>query len=108
MLKALDDIGPLECSIYSHMGMESYSNENFIVAEEVFRRAVAFCQEDVLRVGYANNLAYLIRRKEIRNPEKVSGKEIVELLKLGTVKKDTFSLINMALFWALNIGAEDD
>lgn len=108
LFKVLDDIGPLECSEYSHIGMESYSNGNFIVAEEAFRRAVAFCQEDVLRVGYANNLAYLIRRKEIRNPEKASAKEIVELLKPGTAKKDTFSLINMALFWALNIGAEDD
>lgn len=108
LFKVLDDNDFSECSVYSHMGMESYSNGNFIVAEEAFRRAVAVCQEDVLRVGYANNLAYLIRRKEIRNPEKASGKEIVELLKPGTAKKDTFSLINMALFWALNIGAEDD
>lgn len=108
LFKVLDDNDLSECSVYSHMGMESYSNGNFIVAEEAFRRAVAVCQEDVLRVGYANNLAYLIRRKEIRNPEKASGKEIVELLKPGTAKKDTFSLINMALFWALNIGAEDD
>lgn len=108
LFKVLDDNDLSECSVYSHMGMESYSNGNFIVAEEAFRRAVAFCQEDVLRVGYANNLAYLIRRKEIRNPEKASSKEIVELLKPGTAKKDTFSLINMALFWALNIGAEDD
>lgn len=108
LFKVLDDNDLSEGSVYSHMGMESYSNGNFIVAEEAFRRAVAFCQEDVLRVGYANNLAYLIRRKEIRNPEKASGKEIVELLKPGAAKKDPFSLINMALFWALNIGAEDD
>lgn len=108
LFKVFDDNDLSECSVYSHMGMESYSNGNFIVAEEAFRRAVAVCQEDVLRVGYANNLAYLIRRKEIRNPKKASGKEIVELLKPGTAKKDTFSLINMALFWALNIGAEDD
>lgn len=105
LLKVLDDNDFSDCSVYSHMGMESYTNGNFIVAEEAFRRAVAFCQEDV---SYANNLAYLIRRKEIRNPERASGKEIVELLKPGTVKRDTFSLINMALFWALNIGAEDD
>lgn len=108
LFKVLDDNDLSECSVYSHMGMESYSNGNFIVAEEAFRRAVAFCQEDVQRVSYANNLAYLIRRKEIRNPEKASSKEIVELLKPGIVKKDTFSLINMALFWALNIGEEDD
>ncbi len=108
LFKVLDDNELSECSVYSHMGKESYSNGNFIVAEEAFRRAMAFCQEDVLRVGYANNLAYLIRRKEIRNPEKASSKEIVELLKPGTVKKDPFSLINMALFWALNIGKEDD
>lgn len=108
LFKVLDDNELSECSVYSHMGVESYSNGNFIVAEEAFRRAVAFCQEDVQRVSYANNLAYLIRRKEIRNPEKASSKEIVELLKPGIVKKDTFSLINMALFWALNIGEEDD
>lgn len=108
LFKILDENGFSECSVFSHMGMESYANGNFVVSEEAFRRAVAFCNEDVLRVGYANNLAYLIRRKEIRKPESASRKEIVELLKPGVAKKDTFSLINMALFWALNIGAEDD
>lgn len=108
LFKILEENDFSECSVFSHMGMESYSSGNFLVAEEAFRRAVAVCEEDVLRVGYANNLAYLIRRKEIRNPERASSKEIVELLKPGVAKKDTFSLINMALFWALNIGAEDD
>lgn len=108
LFKILDENDFSECSVFSHMGMESYTNGNFVVAEEAFRRAVAFCKEDVLRVGYANNLAYLIRRKEIRKPESASGKEIVELLKPGVAKKDTFSLINMALFWALNIETEDD
>lgn len=108
LLKILDENGFSECSVFSHMGMESYSNGNFVVAEEAFRRAVALCEDDALRIGYANNLAYMIRRKEIRNPQSASGKEIVELLKPGVAKKDTFSLINMALFWALNIGAEDD
>lgn len=108
LLKILDENDFSECSVFSHMGMDSYTNGNFVVAEEAFRRAVAYCREDMLRVGYANNLAYLIRRKEIRNPQSASGKEIVELLKPGVAKKDTFSLINMALFWALNIGTEDD
>lgn len=108
LFKVLDDNDISHCSVYSHMGIESYSNGNFIVAEEAFRRAVIFCKEDVLRIGYASKLAYLIRRKEIRNPEMASSKEFVELLKPGIAKKDTSSLINMALFWALNMGREND
>ena len=61
-----------------------------------------------MRVGFANNLAYLIRRKEVKNPQKASSKEIVELLKPGVAQKDAFSLINMALFWALRVGSEED
>lgn len=90
LFKILEENDFSDCFVFSHMGMESYSNGNFVVAEEAFRRAAALCEDDVLRVGYANNLAYLIRRKEIRNPQNASGKEIVELLKPGVEKKTPF------------------
>lgn len=108
LFKVLNDNNISDCSFFASIGAEAYSNDNFAVAEDAFRRAETLCEEDVQRVVYANNLAYLLRRKEIRNPQSVSGKEIVKLLKQGVAKKDTFALINMALFWALNIGAEDD
>lgn len=93
---------------YAQMGMNAYTNDNFIVAEEAYRRAIKYCEIDSIRVGYANNLAYLIRRKEVKNPQKTSSKEIVELLKPGVASKDTLSLINMALFWAIRVGSEED
>ena len=93
---------------YSMLGMSSYEAKNFVVAERAYRIAVEQCDEEYLIIGYKNNLAYLIRRKEIENPEKRNEKEVPILLRDGTAKKDTFSLINMALFWALEHGSKEN
>ncbi len=97
-----------DASYYSGIGMSAYELKNSIVAERAYRLAVDLCFEDYLIIGYKNNLAYLLRRKEIENPDKRSEKEIPLLLRDGVAKKDTFSLINMALFWALEHGGEEN
>lgn len=101
----LDDNAFSDGPRYLQLGMTAYSSNRFITAEKAFRRAVTLNPEVL---GGRNNLAYLIRRNEVRNPQKTSGKEIVELLKPGVANKETFSLINMALFWALRVGSEED
>lgn len=70
--------------------------------------AIEKCTEDYLITGYKNNLAYLIRRKELKNPENRIEKEVPILLRDGVANKDTFSLINMALFWALEYCSEEN
>lgn len=97
-----------DASYYSGIGMSAYELKNYIVAERAYRLAVDLCFEDYLIIGYKNNLAYLLRRKEIENPDKRSEKEIPLLLRDGAAKKNTFSLINMALFWALEHGGEEN
>ncbi len=97
-----------DCSDYSMMGMSAYEMKNFAVAERAYRCAIEQCNEDYLMTGYKNNLAYLVRRNEIENPEKRNKTEVPNLLRDGVAKKDTFSLINMALFWALECGGEDN
>lgn len=103
----LKDAGVDDASYYSGLGMSAYELKNYMVAEQAYRLAVDLCVEDYLIIGYKNNLAYLLRRKEIENPDKRSEKEIPLLLRDGVAKKDTFSLINMALFWALEHGGEE-
>lgn len=97
-----------DASYYSGLGMSAYELKNYIVAERAYRLAVDLCIEECFITGYKNNLAYLLRRKEIENPDKRNEKEIPLLLRDGTAKKDTFSLINMALFWALEYGGEEN
>lgn len=104
----LKDAGIDDSSYYSRLGMSAYELKNYTVAERAYRLAVDLCVEDYLITGYKNNLAYLLRRKEIENPDKRNEKEIPLLLRDGAAKKDTFSLINMALFWALEYGGEEN
>lgn len=97
-----------DSSDYSVIGMSSYEVRNYAVSEKAYRMAIEQCTEAYLMTGYKNNLAYLIRRKELVNPENRIEKEAPILLRDGVVNKDTFSLINMALFWALEYGGEEN
>lgn len=108
LFELLDSINGIESFTYSNMAMEAYEKRNYAVSEMGYRKAVKLCNDDSACMGYKNNLAYLIRRGEIRNPDQRSAKEVVLLLRDGTEKKDTFSLINMALLWALEFGTESD
>ena len=87
---------------YSSLGMEAYESHNFVLAEMAFRAA-----NNPPNVSASNNLAYIIRRGEVGNKSKYSSKDVADLLKAGVQAKDTFSLINMALLWALKVGDPD-
>lgn len=104
----LDGVDGIPAGFYSNMAMAAYEKQNFAVAETAYRKAVDLCSDSETCVEYKNNLAYLIRRGEIRRPEERSAKEAALLLRDGTEKKDTFSLINMALLWALGVGKDSD
>lgn len=108
LLGLLKDARVDDASYYSRLGMSAYELKNYTVAERAYRLSVDLCIEDYLITGYKNNLAYLLRRKEIENPDKQNEKEIPLLLRDGVAKKDTFSLINMALFWVLEYGGEEN
>lgn len=108
LFQLLDEIGEKNQRYYEELGMSAYEVRNFPVAEEAYRRAVKSCAEPELLIRYKNNLAYLIRRKEVRDLNLRSAKEVAILLRDGVEKNDTFSLINMALFWALECGTPDD
>lgn len=109
LFSILNEIGINESSYFSMLGMSAYELKNYLVAEKAYRTAVNNVEDGSMMVTrYKNNLAYLIRRKEIGDPNKRVVKEIPILLRDGVKQKDTFSLINMALFWALERGKEDD
>ena len=81
---------------FVNLGMQAYEKGFFELAE------LAFCEADA-----KNNLAYMIRRKEVKDFLKYSNKNIAELLQEGVHQKEPFSMINMSLLWAINIGTED-
>ena len=78
------------------VGMEAYANGNFELAEKAFKES-----------GCKNNLAYMIRRGEVKDPSQYSMTYVAELLKEEVQQRDPFAMINMALLWALNVKGED-
>lgn len=79
-----------------NLGMEAYQQKNYELAELIFIDADA-----------KNNLAYLIRRGEVKDSSKYSVKDVAELLKEGVHNKEPFSMVNMSLLWALRIGGDE-
>lgn len=75
------------------LGMKAYSKGKYDVAERMF-----------IDTNSKNNLAYIIRRGEVADPKKYTSKYVAELLKDGVHDKEPFSMINMALLWAINVG----
>ena len=82
---------------FGDIGMRAYRRGLFELAELAFYEA-----------GAKNNLAYMIRRKEVKNPERYTNKYVAELLQELVHGKESFSMINMSLLWALNIGTEEN
>ena len=78
------------------LGMKAYEHKDYSTAEIAFAEAKNW-----------NNLAYIIRRGEVKDIKKYSDKYVAEILRDGVHNKDTFSMINMALLWALNIGGDE-
>ena len=87
---------------YSALGRDAYEINNYILAELAFQAA-----NNPKNISASNDLAYIIRRGEIGDTAKYNSRDIVDLLKEGVQNKDAFSLINMALFWALKVGDLD-
>lgn len=83
--------------LFGDIGMRAYEKGLFELAELAFYEADA-----------KNNLAYIIRRKEVKNPLKYTNKYVAELLQEGVHIKEPFSMINMSLLWAINIGTEEN
>lgn len=95
LLRKIDSKLPFG-SVIGSLGMEAYSKKNFEIAEKAFKDS-----------DNKNNLAYIIRRGEVKDSAKYSTKYVAELLKDGVHVKEPFSMINMALLWALNVKGED-
>jgi uncharacterized protein YrzB (UPF0473 family) len=85
------------------LGNNAYAKKNFAVAERAFRKA----SEEKKNLRACNNYAYMIRRGEVENPSRYTAVDAAELLKPGVEEKEPFSMINMALVWALNVGDAD-
>lgn len=83
--------------------MNSYDQKDFETAVYAFRKLV---EADDSRAK--NNLAYMIRRKEAVGRTKPPILEAMILLREDIEHKGGFSLVNMALIFALNLGEERD
>lgn len=101
LVDALQNCVP-EMLSYLSLGMEAYKIKNYILAELAFQTA-----NNPKNISASNDLAYIIRRGEVGDVTKYNSRDVADLLKEGIQKRDTFSLINMALFWALNVGDSD-
>lgn len=72
------------------------------LAESAYRIAVEMCSD----AGCSTNLAYVCRRH--KDEVSTSDVEIIDLLLDSVRKRESFSLINMALHFAQNLGREED
>lgn len=84
------------------IGYRCYELRSPALAEWVYRYANDLNDTTNSR----NNLAYILRRH--RDDLQADSVEIIDLLEEGVHQKDAFSLMNMALHFALNLGTDDD
>lgn len=83
--------------------MSSYDQKDFETAAFAFRK-LAEADDSVAQ----NNLAYMIRRKQTESRTEPPILEAMILLRKGIEDKEAFSLVNMALIFALDLGEERD
>lgn len=88
--------------IIGDIGYKCYRLKSVALAEWVYRYALELNES----TGTQNNLAYILRRH--RETLCSSHKEIIDLLLDGVRRQEPFSLTNMALHYALNLGTPDD
>lgn len=74
------------------LGLKAYQKKNYYLAELAFTHT-----------NRNDNLAYIVRRGEVKNKNKYSPQDIFNYLKSGVEIIDSFSMVNMSLFLALNI-----
>ena len=84
-------------------GLDFYLRKDFTNAEEAFR------QESIIdSIGSINNLVYMIRRGESKASNTIENSKLIRMLQKGVAQKYPFSIVNMALLFALNISCEGD
>lgn len=94
-----------DVSSYAHVlhsiAFEEYESGDINFAEYLLRSACDLVDDNSLN----NNLAYVLRRK--RN-DAINSCEIITLLLPGVQEREPFCIINMALFFALNLSTPND
>lgn len=85
------------------IAMNCYDQKDFETAVYVFRKLAEMNDSRA-----KNNLAYMIRRKETEGITKPPILEAMLLLREGIEDKEGFSLVNMALIFALDLGEAKD
>ena len=84
------------------IGYDLYDKNAPKLAESSFRIAVNMCPD----TSYSTNLAYVCRRH--KDMVSTSDVEVIDLLLGGVKKRNPYSLINMAIHFAQNLGQEAD
>ena len=92
----------LMSSTIGAIGYELYDKNAPKLAESSFRIAVKMCPD----TSYGTNLAYVCRRH--KDEVSTSNVEVIDLLLGGVKKRNPYSLINMAIHFAQNLGQEAD
>lgn len=112
LLRMKYHFGVVEKEVYLNEGyrekmmetaMNCYDQKDFETAVYVFRKLAEMNDSRA-----KNNLAYMIRRKETEGRTKPPILEAMMLLREGIEDKEVFSLVNMALIFALDLGEERD
>ena len=85
------------------IGMNAYSAGTLTTAEIAFR-ILAECGS----TSGKNNYAYMIRRREVSNPNRFSPLTAIQLLRSGVQEREAYSLVNMALIFSLCLGTDAD
>ena len=85
------------------IGFDAYERKSFLLAECAFQLLASLGDS----TG-KNNYAYMIRRKEVSDIEKHPFTEAITILRDGVKNLESFSLINMALIFALCLKTDND
>lgn len=88
--------------VMSDVGFAAFENGEAEVAEAAFRVVIEMSNNNTNR----NNLAYVIRRRGNLNGERI--REVIDLLSDGVRFCSSYSLVNMALLFGLELGTDSD
>ncbi len=86
-----------------NLGFDSYNGNHLLIAEILFELL-----SDNGNTNGKNNLAYMIRRKEVSEKSEYKPIDALKLLRFGVEANDPFSFVNTALTLALCFGTEAD
>lgn len=87
--------------ILHSIAFDEYETGDVDFSEFLFRSACNLIESSSLN----NNLAYILRRKRDNS---ANNAEVITLLLPGVQEREPFCLINMGLFFALNLSSPDD